>query len=342
MAQFMIYLVVTLVSLLIIGIAVIAFRYTREIKAALQRIDHLGSQVIDTKYGPVEYARIGEGDPVLVVHGALGGFDQGLFLAHNISAPNCQIISVSRFGFLRSPVPPGATLDTQADAFAALLDALEIRKAAVFAVSAGSTSALRFAARHPERVSALILLGPDAPGESYMSLPPRFLSNILFGNDFVYWAMIQCFGKQMQTVTGLVPKGYVLTEEYAALVSKVQIGSLPVSRRMDGWNFETYTCAKDFWMSVTPASPFPLSKIETPVLVIMAEDDPLALPDNVRALAEQMPNARLYSVPDGGHFLFGHADEVRAEIARFIGSHIVEPQETTAAQFHGTRPEDNR
>jgi pimeloyl-ACP methyl ester carboxylesterase len=333
MANSMIYLYVTLVSTLLIGIAAVSLRYTREIKAAHRRIDSLGSQVIETKCGQVEYARIGEGNPVLVVHGALGGFDQGLFLARSIAIPNSQIISVSRFGFLRSPVPPNATLDTQADAFAALLDALEIQKATIFAVSAGSTSAIRFAARHPQRVSTLILLGPDAPGETYMTLPPRFISNILFGNDFVYWAMIHCFGKKLQTATGLVPKGYALTPENAVIVSKVQTGSLPVSQRMDGWNFETYTCAKEFWASVTPASSYPLSKIDTPVLVIMAEDDPISLPANVHALAEQMPNAHQFVVPDGGHFLFGHAEEVRAEVARFLTSHAAERQETNAGQL---------
>lgn len=333
MAEFWIVIAIIFSSGALVSIALVVARYLRDIRAAHLRLDSLGSRVIETACGPIECAITGKGSPVLVVHGALGGFDQGLFLAHNIGAPNCQIISVSRFGFLRSPVPPGATLDTQADAFAALLDALGIRKAAVFAVSAGSTSAIRFAARYPQRISTLILLGPDAPGETYMALPPRFLSNIIFGNDFVYWAMIQCFGKKLQTATGLVPKGYALTPEHAALVSKIQTGSLPVSRRMDGWNFETYTCAKDFWASATPASPYPLSEIKTPVLVIMAEDDPLALPANVRALAKQMPNARLYSVPDGGHFLLGHAEEVKAEIARFLANHIVEPQETTAIPF---------
>ena len=119
---------IALVLIIFIGIVIILNHYSHDIRAARQHIDSLGSQVIETKCGPVEYARIGEGDPVLVVHGALGGFDQGLFLARSIDIPNSQIISVSRFGFLRSPVPPGATLDTQADAFAALLDALEIRE----------------------------------------------------------------------------------------------------------------------------------------------------------------------------------------------------------------------
>jgi pimeloyl-ACP methyl ester carboxylesterase len=324
MAQFWIVFDIILIAIVLVGIRVVAVHYFKAIRAARQRLARLGSQVIETACGPIEYARIGEGDPVLVVHGALGGFDQGLFLAQNIDIPNSQIISVSRFGFLRSPVPPGATLDTQADAYAALLDALEIRRAVVFAVSAGSTSAIRFAARHPERVSALILLGPDSPGETYMALPPRFLSNLLFGNDFLYWAMINIFGKKMQIATGLVPKGYDLTPEYADLVNKVQTGSLPVSQRMDGWNFETYACEKEFWASVTPASPYPLSKIETPVLVIMAEDDPISLPENVRALAGQMPNVRMFSVPDGGHFLFGHAKEVKAEVARFLHSNVAE------------------
>ncbi len=197
-----------IILILLAGAAFVTARYLRDLRAARQRLDSMGSQVIETACGPVECAIVGEGFPVLIVHGALGGFDQGLFLARSGDFRNNQIICVSRFGFLRSPVPPGATLDTQADAFAALLDALEIRQAAVFAVSAGSTSAIRFAARHPQRVSALILLGPDAPGEPYMALPPRFLSNILFGNDFVYWAMIHGLGKKMQTATGLVPKGY--------------------------------------------------------------------------------------------------------------------------------------
>jgi pimeloyl-ACP methyl ester carboxylesterase len=322
MSTFLIYLLVIMASILAIGIAFVVIIYSRDIKAARARIESMGSQVIETKCGPVEYAQIGEGDPVLVVHGALGGFDQGLFLARSVDMSNHQVISVSRFGFLRSPVPPGATLDSQADAFGALLDALKVQKVAVIAVSAGSTSAIRFTARHPQRVSALILMGPDAPGETYMALPPRFLANILFGNNFVYWAVIKVFGKKMQTATGMVPKGYPLTPEYAALVNKVQTGNLPVSRRMNGWDFETYTCEKEFWASVTPASPYPLSKIETPVLVIMAEDDPISLPANVRALAEQMPNARLFIVPDGGHFLFGHAEEVRDEVALFLGSHM--------------------
>jgi pimeloyl-ACP methyl ester carboxylesterase len=267
---------------------------------------------------------MGEGYPVLVVHGALGGFDQGLWLArqmgHNIS--NLQVISVSRFGHLRSPVPAGANLDSQADAFACLLDALEIRQAAVFAASGGSTPAIRFAARHPERVSALILLCPDAPPG--MPLPPRFVFDTLLRSDFLYWAMVTFFPKSMQNVADLVPKGYALTPEYEAVIKQILKGNMPVSNRIDGFIFETYTTAAEFQASVSATSPYPLSKIETPVLVIHALDDPITIPENVRRLAERMPNARLFVVPDGGHFFFGHNEEVKEEIARFLRNNVAE------------------
>jgi pimeloyl-ACP methyl ester carboxylesterase len=300
----------------------VAARYFREIRTARQRLDSLGSQVIETDCGPIEYARIGEGYPLLVVHGALGGFDQGLWVTQSFDVPDYQIISVSRFGYLRSPVPAGANLDLQADAFAGLLDALGIRQTAVFGISAGSTSAIRFVARYPERVSALVLLCPDAPGKVYMTMPPRFVLDRLLRSDFVYWALVTYFGKSMQQAMGLVPRGFVLTPEYEALVRNFQASDLPVSRRMDGLIYESYDLLPEFFASVSATSPYPLGKIETPVLVIQALDDPIALPENVRALANQLPNARLFSVPEGGHFLFGHTDEVKSEIIQFLRNHV--------------------
>lgn len=327
MPAFLIDLLVILLGLMGIGIVTGALRCRKDIQAAYSRLNSLGSQVLETASGPIECARAGEGYPVLVVHGAMGGFDQGLWLANSFAVPReHQVISISRFGYLRSPLPAGANLDLQADAFAALLDTLGIQQVAVFGISAGSTSAIRFVARHPERVSALALLGPDAPGKVQMALPPRLIFDTLLRHDFVYWTMVTLFAKQVQTAIGLVPRGYPLTPELAARVKMIQMGDLPVSRRIDGLIFETYTCADDFNASVTEASPYPLNKIETPVLVINAADDPISILENVRRLAEQMPNARIFVVPDGGHFLFGHMEEVKTELAQFLHVYATEPQ----------------
>jgi pimeloyl-ACP methyl ester carboxylesterase len=324
MSNIWIYLLVLLVGLLIVGSVGIAARYRREIKTARQRLKSLGSQVIETACGPIEYALVGEGYPVLVVHGAMGGFDQGLWLAQGFNITQHQVIAVSRFGYLRSPVPADANLDLQADAFASLLDALGIRRAAVFAVSAGATSAIRFTARHPQRVSALVLVCPEAPGEVPMVLPPRFVFDTLLRSDFLFWAMVTYFWKYVASVIGMAPKGTIQTPEQEAQAKKIQLGDLPVSQRMDGMVFECYAITPEIEASVTADSPYPLSQIDTPVLVIHAADDTISVPENVRGLAEQMPRARRYEVPDGGHFLYGHGKEVNAEIAAFLRSNVAE------------------
>ena len=326
MAKFKTFLYALPLGIAGAGAVMIAARYLREIRAARQRLEGMGSQVIETDAGPIEYARIGDGYPLLVVHGALGGFDQGLWVTQSFDVPDYQIISVSRFGYLRSPLPANANLDLQADAYAGLLDVLGIQQTAVFGISAGSTSAIRFAARHPERVSALVLLCPDAPGEVYMTMPPRFVLDRLLRRDFIYWVLATYFGKSMQHAMGLVPRGFVLTPEYEALVKNFQASDMPVSRRMDGLIYESYDLLPEFFASVTATSPYPLSKIETPVLVIQALDDPIALTENVRALADQLPNAHLFSVPEGGHFLFGHVEEVQSEITQFLRNNVVESQ----------------
>lgn len=322
---------VLLGGVILAGIAAMIARYRKEIRFYRERVESLGSQVTGTACGPVEYLRSGEGYPLLVVHGAMGGFDQGMWLAHGFDLTQYQLICPSRFGYLRSPVPEKANLDMQADAFACLLDALKIETAAIFAASSGATSAIRFAARYPERVSALILLSPDSPGEVMMPMPPKFVFNILFGSDFIHWALVTYFPKFTRTVTELAPRNYPLTPEYESMLKKIQLGDLPVARRFAGMVFETFTVLDEFMASVTPESPYPLSKIDTPVLVINAADDRISLPANVRRLAGLMPNARLYFAPDGGHLLFGHTEEVKAEIAAFLRSHTSEksPNRTT-------------
>jgi pimeloyl-ACP methyl ester carboxylesterase len=322
MPQIWIWFIIVLIGIVLAGVAWVAVGYSKEIRAARKRLASLGSQLIETKYGPIEYAQSGTGYPVLVIHGAMGGFDQGLWVAKSFDVTRYQVISVSRFGYLRSPVPENPDLNMQADTFAGLLDVLGVKRVAVFGISAGSTSAIRFAARYPDRVSALVLLGPDAPGENYMSVPPRHVLETLLGSDFLYWALFTFFGKRMQKLIGLAPEGFVLTPEYEAMVKTVQLGDLPVSQRVDGMILECYTSLPEFMETVTPSSPYPLNKIKTPVLVINAADDPISIPENVRRLAEQMPNMRLFIVPEGGHFFFGHAAEVQAEITQFLDRHM--------------------
>jgi pimeloyl-ACP methyl ester carboxylesterase len=312
-----------LIGFVVIAFGFMFFRYFKDIRAAKKRIDLMGSKMIRTSFGPIEYARLGDGYPILVIHGAFGGFDQGLWLANSFDLLKHQIISVSRFGYLRSPIPPKANLNLQADTFAGLLDLLKLDKVAVLGVSAGSTTAIRFVARYPERVSSLILVGPDSPGENYMAMPPRYVMDKILRSNFIYWVWVTFFWKSMKNILSLVPKEYKLTRENEEQIKKVQLGDLPVSERMDGLVYESYDLLPEFFESVTPTSPYPLENIITPVLIVHALDDGIALPGNVRTLAKKLPSARLFSVSEGGHFFFGHGEEVNAEISSFLRSHEI-------------------
>jgi 2-hydroxy-6-oxonona-2,4-dienedioate hydrolase len=164
----------------------------RDIGRAYDRVA-TGSQIAQTRCGPIEYAVAGAGPPVLVVHGAGGGFDQGLELGDSLARSGYQVIAPSRFGYLRTAVPADASAAAQADAHACLLDALHVGRAVVVGVSAGGPSTLQFALRHPDRTAALVLLVPGvyAPRPEPMARMSRgtaFLLDTALRSDFIFWA----------------------------------------------------------------------------------------------------------------------------------------------------------
>lgn len=296
--------------LLAIG-ATAGIKYHQDLRAYQQRIAGMGSQVVETNCGTIEYAQAGSGYPVLVVHGNGGGFDQGLGLAHTYLGKGFQVIAPSRFGYLRSPVPVDATVEMQADAYACLLDKLHIDRAALLTTSAGVTSSLQFAMRHPDRVSALVLHSPNAPGKVDMQLPPRQVFSAMFHSDFAFWTLMTCFRPAMRSFVG-IPKGFVLTKEMESYAAQALMSVLPASARADGMVFDTF-------VSNPEINQYTFEMIQAPTIIISAVDDPMALHENARALAERIPGARLVVVENGGHLMLGHDGAVKEEINRFLG-----------------------
>ena len=121
-------------------------------------------RIAHTRLGPVEYQLVGTGPTILLSHGAPGGYDQG-FLMTDIIAAGFSVLTPSRPGYLGTPLYTGRTVEAQADALAALLDTLEIESVVVAGASAGGPIALQLALRHPQRVSALVMM--SAVSEQY-------------------------------------------------------------------------------------------------------------------------------------------------------------------------------
>lgn len=113
---------------LILASLVLGYRtYRAEMRDEAQRV-LAGSSMLTTMRGPIEYATLGEGTQVLVLHGTGGGLDQGLHAARELVPHGFQLIAPSRFGYLRTPLPGDASPEVEADAWAAFLDALDIER----------------------------------------------------------------------------------------------------------------------------------------------------------------------------------------------------------------------
>lgn len=275
------------------------------------------SHIAKTAAGPIEYADAGHGPPVLVIHGAAGGYDQGLLIAAENFHAGFRIIAPSRFGYLRTPFPRDASPAAQADAHAALLDTLKIDRVIVLGFSAGGRSAIQLALRHPGKVSALILeslvmAAPfRLPGFNSLGIGRMLIKIAGVGIDFAYWLAIRVAPSLMIRFSGAPSKIYTAASSSERdFLLAVMWGMLPLSMRLTG-------LAND---AVNVSASWPLANITTPTLIVAMGDDLFRSLPTARVTAAQIPGAKLVTFETGSHLLVGHHAEIRAEIADFLAS----------------------
>jgi 2-hydroxy-6-oxonona-2,4-dienedioate hydrolase len=295
-----------------------AWRFDCEITSARARAAE-GGVLMQTRCGPIEYQEAGAGVPLLAVHGSGGGHDQGIAFAARLASKGIRVIAMSRFGYLRTPMPADASAAAQADAHVCLLDALGIGRAAVMGGSAGAPSALQMAIRHPDRVSALILLVPLAykPPSQADSAPPmpawvEAAMMRLIGSDFLFWVAIHVARDQVIGLVLATPPELLTT---ASTLERARVNSmldsiLPVSVRAAGLRSDS-TVGKHL-------APAPLESIQMPTLIISARDDRYGTYATAMYTASRIPMAKFVGFDQGGHTWVGHDDEVMAEIVKLL------------------------
>ena len=290
--------------------------YRRDIDTARARIA-AGSQVANTRCGPIEYADVGSGPPLLMIHGAGGGFDQSVEVGSLLIAAGYRMIAPSRFGYLRTPLPEDASPAAQADAHACLLDALGIEQVAVVAASLGSPSAVRLCSRYARRCNALVLLvpvlfSPQAPNAFLRRsmAQVRSLPDALQESDFGFWLATRSGARNVMEALIGVPidelRGASAAEQ-ARIDGMLQL-ALPASERAAGVRNDI---AFDFRRD-------DLEQITAPTLLISVATDLFGTLDIARYTAGEIPDARLLTYPDGGHLWVGHHEAMSGAIADFI------------------------
>ncbi len=306
-----IFLIISIVLLCFIDLFISLPKYKKDLSFWTNELNSYKTEIIETQYGKIEYLESGEGEPILVSHGINGGFDQCLGLSEMYIGKGYNIISVSRFGYMGSTLPEDSSPEAQADAFASLIDHLNIDRVYIFGNSAGGTSAIQFALRHPDRCKGLILLSSNVPSEE--SLPPKPLMRMIFGSNFLYWKIVTTFNKSMLSM--FIPpdvKSSLSDESIDKLTNKILISGLPVDLRTAGY-------LNDMYIS-NPAinTGYQFKDINIPTLIIHAVDDPAPPYKGAIWMSKEIPDIKMVSFKSGGHLILGHEDEIKGEIDSFV------------------------
>ncbi len=288
------------------GIGAAVLRYRRDLASARERLASEERSVFYTDLGSVEFAERGRGDPLLVSHGVFHGFDGGLLTVEDL-LEGSRVLAPSRFGYLGSSLPVGASGAAQADAFVALLDHLALATVDVLAISAGTSPAVQLALRHPHRVDHLIICSGSFPGSQTAEAPPSWAK--LFYNDPAMWILKTFAPSAMARLMG-VPRGFPRNADDERTISRTVDSVFPVGPRVAG-------AVHDAFISNPEINDYPLEELGVPTLLIHAKDDPLTPYGSAVTAAARIPGSTVVTLDSGGHLQLGQSARVRAEIDSF-------------------------
>jgi pimeloyl-ACP methyl ester carboxylesterase len=270
------------------------------------------SRIIQTACGPIEYASIGDGETVLICHGGGGGYDQGLLF----SWPNSgfQFVAPSRPGYLGTPLETGESFEAQADAYAALLDALDVYQVAVLAASGGGPSALQFALHHPDRCWGVILL--SAISQSTPAFPffmQQITEKVIPRFDFIPWVILNT--SILDILIDRNTRSQIGSDVHKkSLLKKMMRTLFPASLRVEGMLNDIKQIAK---MPI-----YPLEEISAPALVIHGDKDSIVPFTQGRWSAGTIPDSEFLPIENGDHLSFiTHKEIIEPAVLEFLESH---------------------
>jgi pimeloyl-ACP methyl ester carboxylesterase len=281
------------------------------------------STTVTTALGELEFAELGEGPPVLAIHGTPGGSDQGALMGRFLAAGGFRVIAPSRPGYLGTPLgDPVATPDGQADLYAALLDELEIETVAVLAWSGSGPSGYRFAARHGERVGALA--ASSAVSRRY-EVEATTTDGFMFGTAPGNWLMrVLVAHAPEQVVQGELDAEGDLTKKQVEERAKAVMADPDKREFALGMALTTSTrgdrkAGYDNDLAQFAAiDDLELERVEAPTLIIQGTADTDVPPDYSAHAADRIPRARLLEIESGTHLALFLSDEAGAAQAQVL------------------------
>ena len=230
----------------------------------------------------VHFVEAGPADaPVVLMAGSLGSSLEMWDPQVAALSARCRVVRYDARGHGRSPVPPGPyVIDDLVDDAVALLDRLGVARAHVVGLSLGGMTAMRLAAREPDRVDRVALLCTSAKFASPEPWAERARTVRAEGTAAIADAVVARW---------FTP---ALSERDPALVARMR--QMVASTSAEGY---ASCCAAIQVMDLRED----LGRICAPVLAIAGADDPATPPDQLAAIVDGVPGARLLVLLQAAH-----------------------------------------
>ena len=231
---------------------------------------------------------------VVFIHGVLNDHSVWLLQSRWFANHGWNVLAIDLPGHCKSEGPPPASVEDAAQFVIALLDAAGVDKAALIGHSFGSLIALETAARAPERVTHLAMVGTAYP----MVVSPALLDGALNDPQRAI-AMVNTFSHSMMAPppSSLGP-GTWLHGSSRALMRRV----LASNRDANVFHIGFKAC-NDYANGETA-----IAKLQCPVLFLLGEADQMTPPRAAKTLIGKAPQARVVTV-QAGHALMSEAPD---------------------------------
>lgn len=242
--------------------------------------------------------------PAVLVHGQPGRAEVWHGVGAALAARGLAALAVDRPGYGRTG---GAATGFagNADALAGFLDHHDLDRVTVVAHSWAAGAALSMAARHPDRVGALVLLAPvGAPGsvnamDHLLAVPLVGWSVLRSGLRVGAWAL------DRDRTRRLLPRGFGDLDPMAA---KRMAGSAQSRGARRSAALEQRALVSEL-----PGVRAGLGELDVPTVVLAGTHDLIIPTSAAHHLAAAIPGARLHLV-EAGHLLPAEVPELVAEI----------------------------
>jgi pimeloyl-ACP methyl ester carboxylesterase len=221
---------------------------------------------------------------IVLLHGA--GFDHTTWALHSrwFAHHGFGVLAPDLPGHGRSSGAPLASIAEMADWTAALIEAAGATKARLVGHSMGSLIALETAARHPEKVSSLSLIGTAAT----MTVGPDLL-RAAEANEQAAVDMVSIWGLGFQAeLGGSLAPGLWMHSGAQRVLEQCRPGVL----------FNDLSACNAYQGALAAAA-----KVAVPTTLILGERDMMTPAKAGKALAAAIPNARTIVLSGAGHMM---------------------------------------